>query len=228
MGEQCPAKPCKLHFCSKNKIMTVTYEMLFEILRREKNQDDLQKLEPKFFKELNDYVEEKNNALNEKPRLDQFMEGYENEQNAIKIQLTNIRKIIRDIFDRRERKIMEMAINKAKTGSNIIDTSALLPEEKDFFNAQIKLISEFRYDVLEPVLTSQKSVSKAIEKEQKGLNTAPKDENNELKKVKVIEQIPKFVGVDLEIYGPFSQHDEIDLKPEIAEMLVKTNRAKAI
>ena len=158
------------------------------------------------------------------------MEGYENEQNAIKIQLTNIRKIIRDIFDRRERKIMEMAINKAKTGSNIIDTSALLPQEKDFFNAQIKLISEFRYDVLEPVLTSQKPGSRALEDklEQKDLNMAVKEENTELKKVKVTEAIPKFVGVDLEIYGPFSQHEEIELHPEIAEMLIKTNRAKVI
>ena len=210
--------------------MTITYETLFEILRREKNQDDLQKLDPKFFDELDEYVEEKNNSLNEKPRLDQFMEGYENEQNAIKIQLTNIRKIIRDIFDRRERKIMEMAINKAKTGSNIIDTSALLPQEKDFFNAQIKLISEFRYDILEPVLTSQKPGSRALEDklEQKDLNMAVKEENTELKKVKVTEAIPKFVGVDLEIYGPFSQHEEIELHPEIAEMLIKTNRAKVI
>ena len=32
--------------------MTITYETLFEILRREKNQDDLQKLDPKFFDEL--------------------------------------------------------------------------------------------------------------------------------------------------------------------------------
>ena len=210
--------------------MAITYETLFEILRREKNQDDLQKLDPKFFNELDEYVEEKNNALNEKPRLDQFMEGYENEQNAIKIQLNNIRKITRDIFDRRERKIIEMAINKAKTGSNIIDTSSLLPQEKDFFNAQIKLISEFRYDVLEPVLTSQKPGSRALEDklEQKDLNMAVKEENTELKKVKVTEAIPKFVGVDLEIYGPFSQHEEIELHPEIAEMLIKTNRAKVI
>src|SRR3989344_4279639 len=157
--------------------MTISSETLFEILRREKNQDDLQKLDPKFFDELDEYVEEKNNALNEKPRLDQFMEGYENEQNAIKIQLNNIRKITRDIFDRRERKIIEMAINKAKTGSNIIDTSSLLPQEKDFFNAQIKLISEFRYDVLEPVLTSQKPGSRASGRlEQKGLNMAVKEE----------------------------------------------------
>ena len=57
---------------------------------------------------------------------------------------------------------------------------------------------------------------------------AVKEENTELKKVKVTEAIPKFVGVDLEIYGPFSQHEEIELHPEIAEMLIKTNRAKVI
>jgi hypothetical protein len=40
--------------------------------------------------------------------------------------------------------------------------------------------------------------------------------------------VPKFVGVDLEIYGPFDTSDEIELNPEIAEMLVKTNKAKIV
>jgi len=208
--------------------VTITYETLFEILRKEKNQEDLQKLDANFFSELKSYVEEKSKLLSEKPRLDQFMEGYENEQHAVKIQLHNIRKLIRDVFDRRERKIIEMAINKAKTGSNIIDTSALLPQEKEFFNEQIKLISEFRYDVLETTLVGPKTGIRAAEKP-KELNMESGDPNTKaFKKVCILESVPKFVGIDLEIYGPYYTSEEVDLQPEIAEMLVKTNKAKVV
>ncbi len=209
--------------------MTITYETLFEVLRREKNNEDLQKLEQDFFSEMKKYIEEKNRSLLEKPRLDQFLEGYENEQNAIRIQLNNIRKLIKDIFDRRERKIMEMAINKAKTGSNVIDTSSLLPEEKGFFEHQIRLISEFRYDLLELILTGSKRQEMPPKEEPKDLNMALSEQNDKaFKKVQILESVPKFVGVDLEIYGPFDTDEQLELHPEIAEMLVKVNKARII
>ncbi len=211
--------------------MTITYETLFEILRREKNHEDLQKLDEQFFAEVQKYVEDKTKIITEKPRLDQFIDGYENEQNAVRIQLQNIRKIIRDIFDRRERKIMEMAVNKAKTGSNIIDTSALLPQESAFFEEQIRIISTFRANALEPVLLSQKRPLEASQSaiKAKELNIEPSEPiNKELKKVQVIEQVPKFVGIDLEIYGPFNANEEIELHPEIADMLLRTNKARLL
>lgn len=215
--------------------MTITYETIFEILRKERNHEDLQKLNDDFFEELKKYIEEKSKALNEKPRLDQFIEGHENEQQAIRIQLQNIKKIAKDIFDRREHKIIEMAINKAKTGSNIVDTSSLLPEEKVFFDEQIELISGYRARLLEPTLTGQKpsnTVKEAakIEPEKpKELNTAPSEINNKaFKKVNILEEVPKFVGIDLEIYGPFKASEEVELNQEIAEMLVKTNKAKIV
>lgn len=220
-------------FCWNNGgIMTITYETLFEVLRRERNQEDLQKLADNFFSELKQYIEEKNKALFEKPRLDQFIEGHENEHDAIRIQLMNIRKLAKDVFERRKRKIIDMAINKAKTSSAIIDTSALLPEEKDFFNEQIKLISVFRNNVLETTLGYQKTAEnslKSTENEAKELNRdSLEQDNEEFKKVQVLEEIPKFVGVDLEIYGPFNSDEEIELRPEIAEMLVKANKAKVV
>lgn len=202
--------------------MTITYETLFEVLRKEKNQEDLQKLEATFYEEVQKYVQEKAVRLDEKPRLDQYIEGYEQEMTALRIQLNNIRKIVRDIFDRRERKIIEMAVNKAKTGSNIVDTSALLPEEKTFFDEQINTINSFRGENLNPVLGFQKP------NKPKDLNIAPSEANIEFKKVQMLESVPKFVGVDLEIYGPFNASDEVELNPEIAEMLIKTSKAKII
>jgi hypothetical protein len=85
----------------------------------------------------------------------------------------------------------------------------------------VNLISEYRFDVLEDIL----SLSKSLKQETKELNTAPKEQISKLK-VQVVESVPKFVGVDLEIYGPFNANEELELNKEIAEMLVKTNKAK--
>lgn len=212
--------------------MTITYETLFEILRKEKNQEDLQKLDDDFFSELKRYLDDKNKLLAEKPRLDQFLEGYENEQNAVRTQIHNIKKLSKDIFDRRERKIIEMAINKAKTGSTIVDSSCLLPEEREFFNEQIRVISGFRGEVLESTLNSVRPQPRELEspqEEPKELNMDSGDSiDKDFKKVQVLESVPKFVGVDLEIYGPFNENDEVDLRPEIAEMLVKTSKARIV
>jgi DNA replication initiation complex subunit (GINS family) len=211
--------------------MTITYETLFEVLRKEKNHEDLQNLDNAFISEVKKYIEDKSKNLSEKPRLDQFMEGYENEQAALRIQLQNIRKLVKDLFDRRERKIIDMAINKAKTGSNIVDTSALLPEEKAFFDEQIKAIASFRSEVLESMLIGQNRAKRALEtvQEPKELNMEPSETNDKaFKKVQITESVPKFVGVDLEIYGPFSDQEEVELSPEIAEMLVKTNKARVV
>ncbi len=206
--------------------MTITYETLFEILRKEKNQEDLQTLEQDFFVEVEKYVREKSDKLNENPRLNEFMEGHEQQMNALRTQISNIKRLIRDIFERRERKIIEMAVNKAKTGSNIVDTSALLPQEKLFFEEQINTITKFIENNLNPSLGLQKPANDVSKP--KDLNMAHSEENNELKKVKITEAVPKFVGVDLEVYGPYDTSDEIELNPEIADMLIKTNKAKIV
>ena len=41
------------------KEVNITYEVLFEILRREKDTADLQKLEPGFFNDFVEYLEDK-------------------------------------------------------------------------------------------------------------------------------------------------------------------------
>ncbi|HME87288.1 MAG TPA: hypothetical protein VKE88_02655 [Candidatus Nanoarchaeia archaeon] len=203
--------------------MAVTYEMLFEILRKEKNHEELQKLHESFFGEVKGYLSEKNAALQERTRLDQFTEGSENEQAALRIQIHNIKKLIKDIIDRRERKVIEMALNKAKTEANIIDTSLLLPEESSFFEQQIRVIQGFRTAILE-VPSSVQEAPKP-----KDLNMAPGEKSvKELKKVHIIESVPKFVGVDLEVYGPYNTSDEIELHQMIADMLIKTNKAKIV
>ncbi len=126
--------------------IVISYDTLFEILRNEKTKEDLQKLSESFFNDVVNYLNEKQTELDEKH--DQ-KELFENDDKERKIQqVANIKKIIKDIYERREKKIMNMALNKSRFSASMIDTSALLDQEKVFYDTLIKLFDGQRENIL--------------------------------------------------------------------------------
>ena len=128
------------------KEVRITYETLYELLRREKSKDELQKLDESFFRDVLKYLQEKSDMIKEAAgKFDMFsVEERENTQ----IQLNNVRRILKELYSRREKKIIEMALNKARTNSSIIDTSNLLAKEHEMYNSLIKTLDLFRKEVL--------------------------------------------------------------------------------
>ena len=59
-----------------------------------------------------------------------------------------------------------------------------------------------------------------------------KNLNNELKRsnklIRFIHAVPKFVGKDLEDYGPFEEEDIANLPAEIADVLIIKGRVEEI
>ena len=106
---------------------TITYETLFEILRKEKNRDELQKLEGDFYELARKYIEEKRAILRVAEETATIFS--ETEQKKVHLELVNIERIIREIYHRREKKIVLIALNRARTGSELIDTATILPKE---------------------------------------------------------------------------------------------------
>ena len=47
-----------------------------------------------------------------------------------------------------------------------------------------------------------------------------------IKSVRFIKSVPKFLGPELEIYGPFEENDIASLPSKIAKILVKKDRAE--
>jgi DNA replication initiation complex subunit (GINS family) len=131
--------------------VAITYETLFEILRREKNRDELQELHKTFFEDVVSYLQGKMTILNN-PQSELF--GYDEREKTL-ILVQNIKKLIRDLYDRREKKIINMAINKARTKSSIINTSTLLNEEKSFFDSLCTTLERYRVDVLSNILDTR-------------------------------------------------------------------------
>lgn len=228
---------------SSNKDVNITYETLFEILRREKSRDELQELQKSFFDDVVEYLKDKTRIMeSSKDKL--FSEG---EREKTRVQLNNIRKILRELYERREKKIINMALNKSRAKTALINTSVLLKEEKELYKALNSLFDQFRGGILDNVLDRknphispenasigpQNTVSKASE-----AVSASGSEPKELKKeafsgiktktVRFIKPIPKFVGPDLQIYGPFDEEDIARLPESAANVLIEKQRAESM
>lgn len=205
--------------------VVITYETLFELLKREKERSDLQRLEPTFFADTIHYIKDKKKILEAKSESPFAVE----ERKKTERQLENIYKILKELYERREKKIITLALDKSRTKSNLIDTTALLREEKVLFDAMTDLLDNYREAIMYSVLNEKIPFMQPIE------NKKPKEEFTtalELKKstklVRFLSHVPKFVGPELEEYGPFEEEDIANLPAEIADVLMNKGRAEEI
>ena len=73
---------------------------------------------------------------------------------------------------------------------------------------------------------------RVLSKKQPDLKKEPKEikteDNNKLKLIRFLTEIPKFIGTDLNIYGPFEREDLANLPKDIAKTLIEKKRAEEI
>ena len=244
--------------------MIITYETLFDLLRREKSRDELQELDEDFYKNVAEYLQEKNKLL------ESSGEGFMDEAEKTRIQISNIKKIIKELYERRERKIINLALFKSRLNNKILDTRALLPEEKLLFDYVVKQLDENRNAVLNSIimLKTPQTVQKIVtpeplnQKNQPAVQAEPampepkpesnpkpvltpetatptpsetesqtettQEEDDETKMIRFTNPVPKFLGTELEIYGPYEEEDVANLPSKIADVLIQKGRAEEI
>ena len=212
----------------EDKGVTITYETLYEILRREKDRVELQNIEPSFFDDVIIYLKEKQAILEGKEDQQELF----NQEEKIKTekQLTNVKKILREFYEKREKKIINMALDKSRTKSDLIDTSALIDPEKSLFESLVRTLDSYRENVLLKILDMQ-APSKVEEKEFKEAIELTQDKPTEEKSTKLLRfkhAVPKFVGLEGEEFGPFEEEDIASLPKEIAEVLINKDRVEEI
>ncbi len=197
--------------------VNVTYDSIFEILMREKGREDLQKLSPEFFTELVAYISEKRKAASTEA-TDSF--SLEEKERASK-QLQNVSRMLVELYERREKKILSMSMIRSRTNADIIDTTSLLSEEKMLFDAVVAQLDYYRNQILFRVLNAQPT---AAEKARE--NAA--EQKGDTKLVRFLHAVPKFVGRELEVYGPFVEEDMANLPSDIADVLIGKGRAEEV
>lgn len=227
--------------------VNITYQTLFELLRRESSREELQELDNHFFKDLVEYVKEKRDSIaKQRSKEDLFAEE---EGKKAGLEFESIRKTIKKLYEKRESKIVNMALDCSRTEGSIVDTSAMLPEEKELYDRMVAGLDLFRQGVLLKVVDGKNPIMKisqvaepeeSDEKEEESsepseskpekqvepesMEEKPEEdaakEAAELIDVRFTESMPSFVGEDFNEYGPFEAGDTAKLPPQITDILI--------
>ncbi|MBI3026486.1 hypothetical protein HYY70_00080 [Candidatus Woesearchaeota archaeon] len=205
--------------------IVITYETLFEILQREKDRSELQRLEPTFFGDAINYIKDKKKIL--EARSDSLFA--QEEKRKTERQLENIYKILKEMYERREKKIISMALDKSRTKSNLINTTSLLKEEKVVFDAVTSLLDTYREAILYSMLNEKMPFMQPFESKKPTEDFRPASElKKSMKLVRFMAYVPKFVGPELEEYGPFEEEDIANLPAEVADVLISKGKTEEI
>ena len=202
-----------------SKEVVLTYETLYEILRREKSKEEIQKIDNNFFNDVLNYLKEKQKAYDDSLAKDDVFSRDEREK--LHIQLNNIKRILKDLYDVRERKIISLGINRSRINSNVINTTNLLAEEKALFEGLVAVLQVHRHGIINKVLDLRQP---DISISENNKTEIPKPKDN-ITNVKFLDKIEQFVGKELELYGPFDKNDEAKLPRELADVLIKQGKA---
>ena len=233
----------------------ITLETLYDMLRNEKKREDLQKLPDTFFVDLVQYLREKQALLTTQQNQDElFALG---ERQKAEYEVRSLQRILKQLYELREKKIIDIALNRSRTGSDIIDTSSLLFEEKQFYDQTLNILDRYRRGI---VLQLFKCELPSIPMEnlkhqlpnspispplsQPPLSpitpspiTAPKLSaitpstaalSNGMSKIKFIRPVPRFIWKDMKEYGPFDAGESTEIFPEVAELLIRKGRAEKV
>ncbi|MCD4666940.1 hypothetical protein K8R47_03990 [archaeon] len=195
----------------------ITYETLYEILRREKVRPEIQKLDLDFIKNTINYLNEKSAILKSQKEKESVFAAKEIERTGKQIE--NIKRLIKELYERRETKIIQLSLSSARSKLSP-DLSNLIQEEKEFYTKIKNILNNNKENVLNQILKGK------LPKREK-----PKTIKNEEKSLKLVRfntPVPKFVGEDLNVYGPFWTEDVANLPIKISDLLIKKNRAKEI
>lgn len=242
--------------------MQITYETLFDLLRKERSLDELQPLQGSFWMDVVEYLKERSQFLESKSAL---------EQEKYRMQFTNIKRILKEIYERREQKIVNLALNVIRTDTeSFVDKKNMLAEEKSFFSDVLSQLDKYKKAVLlevfeqriptilpeylrpntvdakeessstehqlessqqtHPEQPTQKSVEEHEKKsaEEQLDDSSSQEADTDTLLVKFTTTVPKFMGKNNQIFGPFQEGAIATLPKQIADILLKKGKAQQV
>ena len=180
----------------------ITYNDIYEALRKEKYAEQLQPLNSKFIQEVADYLKEKKEIAEKKE--DFFSE----EVIKTKKQFENAVSIFRELMLRRKKKILNLGFIARETGVSKRDCESMLNFENLMFDKIVKSMEE-----------ADKFIS--------DLMVGKKEESKHILVV-FKEKVEEFLGFDGESIGPFEKGEIANLLDSIANILIESKKVEVI
>ncbi len=136
---------------SEEEDSAITFETFRKFQRKEKKNEKLQELPDDFFGTCVQWINRKEEKFEEK------------RDSALIREIENVKSIVRDIFERRRRKILLLALHSVRSKKV---SKNLLPEEKEFFESTVKNLRQLEENLLERVLKGEEPETSEEETEE--------------------------------------------------------------
>ena len=185
-----------------------------------------------------------------------WLAGKEEKRDSISLlELESAKKLLEDIVSRRQRKIIFAALG-AMRGS--APPTNMTEDEQKFFDQSMVLLKQNKESALDKYISASASAEQKIEEARQSIEliknamsaiapektvdmTASRNDaaiapeqplkaltTNGTRMVKILSDMPKFVGTDLNEYGPYKTGDVVKLPSEIRAVLVARNAAEIV
>lgn len=182
----------------------ITYNDLYDTLRKERYSEQLQPIPKNFIKEVSAYLKDKKEIANKKN--DDFSDTIL----KTKKQFENSIAIFKELILRRKKKILELAFVAAETGISKRDFENMLLVEKECFDGIMKSLEK-----------GDKKISEIL----KGDTQSDQPKN---KMIVFIDDTDSFLDLEGNELGPFKKGDIANLAEEVANILIVDKKADGV
>jgi DNA replication initiation complex subunit (GINS family) len=181
----------------------ITFNDLYESLRKEKYSDTLQPLSSTFLKDASEYFKEKRELLDKEEDM------YSDIAIKNKKKLENSLASFKDLIRIRKKKILNLSFVASEVGISKKDFENLFGYEKDLFEDIVRIL--------------EKADTEREEEMSSGSNS-----NYKHTLVRFLEDVPEFLDFEGETIGPFEKGELANLDKEIVDVLAQDKRVEVV
>lgn len=174
---------------------------LMEIYRKERMSPYPQDVGKDFYRQVESYINEIYSKYEEHSK-----KGEISKLTVLLGEFENIKAIISDIYEIRERKIVLNSLYCVKSGEEVA-VENLTGEEEAMLKKIVGLLKEQRSSVLQKII-SEKAAAEMRLPETKGKQATLKEK---MITIRMLKDLPPIVGVDGRVYGAFKEEDVVTL-----------------
>jgi len=186
----------------------LSYNDLFEYLRKEKYGEQLQKLPSDFISDFSEFMSETKKNFSSSDDL------FSEDSLRAKKQHENSMAIFKELMLKRKKKILNLVFIAAETGIMKKDFEDMIYFEKDLFEVLVEKMSSADGELNKLMVGNGKKIKKS--------------EKTSGKKVKLLDKVEEFVGLSGDAVGPFEKDAVTELDSQVAEILIDSGKAEAV
>jgi len=179
----------------------ITYKDIYEISRKERFSDGLQKIPENFISEFSEYLKDKKKMASKEEDL------FSDLITKTKKQIENSAILFKELLFHRRKKILDLVLIASEVGIPKKDFNNMFDFEKRLFE-----------DLMKEIESSNKEISHLLE----GKPKSPTD----VKLILIKEDIKEFLNFEGEKKGPFKKGQIIEMPNKIAEILIRDEKAE--